>query len=166
MSKYIDNLFGMYLKERKDKGLDVSCSLDEPNSQIKESLLEVGGIFAAKEGFLFVLISYNDGDAFGYKVSEWVDFATQEDFVFTFAKQRWVAIMECELQIPFRNLTKIGNLEKRDVDLLYDYFINGKPLPLTHVGLTIPMEDDSYPQVSFRLLEMTDVVKYLSFSLD
>lgn len=157
MSKYLEELFNIYLSTKNEE----SFKPKQPNITG-----EFGEICLMDKGALFLLTGISGRYAIGYKVSEWVDFATQNDFIFKFQGQKWLAILEHELWVPKKNLKSIGMMDENDLDIFFEFDVNGKDLPQSHTGLTIPLDDENYPQNKFRQSEMADVAEYIFSQFD
>lgn len=157
MSKYLEELFNIYLSTKNEE----SFKPKQPNITG-----EFGEICLMDKGALFLLTGVSGRYATGYKVSEWVDFATQNDFIFKFQGQTWVAILEHELWVPKKNLKSIGMMDENYLDIFFEFDVNGKDLPQSHTGLTIPLDDENYPQNKFRQLEMADLAEYIFSQFD
>lgn len=150
--RYLEKLFDIYVSTKNEE----SFKTKQPNI-----IGEFGEICLMDKGFLFLLTGVSGKYATGYKVSEWVDFATQNDFIFKFQGQTWMAILEHKLWVPKKNLKSIGMMGENDLDIFFEFDVNGKDLPKSHTGLTIPLDDENYPQNKFRKLEMADVAEYI-----
>lgn len=152
MSKYLNKLYEKYISSKEEH---------EPLSITNSFIIGDFGEICLGDNFIFLLTGTSGRFATGYKVSEWTDFATSEDFIFGFNGQKWLAILEHELWVPMEKLKTIGMMEEKDLDIFYEFDVNGVDLPSTHTGLTIPMDDDNYPQVKFREAEMAEVSEYI-----
>lgn len=172
MSKRLEKIYAAYLKLKdKDEGLstqkkgDYKMFLNKLKRPVKYSKItpeyRLGELFFVDD-FIFLLTGEAEDFYTGFKVSEWVDFATHEDFVFEFNGDKWFAIMEHELYIP-RNevIYYIGELSEEYSDVLFEYIIGEKKLPPKYTGLTIPY-DNNYIQVKFRQEEMKKVKHYIA----
>ncbi|GEM_PF-3068405 len=119
---------------------------------------------AQADSFIFLLIGETGSFYTGFKVSEWVEFATSEDFIFEFAKDKWLAIME-ELYIPKDKVNRyIGKIDQLYLDILFDNQINQIPIPPQWTGLTFsPVSDcqEEMPiQYKFRNRELKKAAVY------
>lgn len=153
MGRYLDELYKIYLElEDQEEYLDFRIY-----SPVEG---EFGEVCLMKAG-LFLLTGTSGRFCTGYKVSPWVDFATSRDMVFRFDSMKWVAILEHELWVPNDELVAIGMMDQDDLEIFYNCYINKKPIPESHSGLTIPENDENYIQNKFRAKEMAKVLKYI-----
>lgn len=158
MSKRLDSLYQKYL-EIKEALLDFTTDSDDTTPTITDH--EIGQLYLVDD-FYFLLIAETDNYCTGYKVHDWVDFATNKDFIFDLDGIKYFAILEHELFIPKEKVTAlIGTISDKYVDILYKYETNDEPIPDSYTGLTIPY-DTSYAQIRFRQAEMRDVKHYIS----
>ena len=168
MSKRLEELFNTYLelKNIKDE-FETDFEGEKPvfnvNVKIKSELMkpnyEIGELFIVDD-FMFLLTSETHTHYIGYKVTEWVDFATDEDFLFKFADSDWMAITT-DLFIEKEKVKHfIGILEKKYIDVLYDFVVNDVLLPAKFSGLSIPLDDLNYVQNKFRMEELSEVARY------
>lgn len=156
---YLKDLFKIYEKTKTK-----ITKLETKNSTL---IGEFGEILMLSNGDLFILTGIIEHLNYVtvYKISEWVDFATQDDFIFKFQGQTWVALLD-ELYIPRKYFTSVGMMdEATEIDMLYDYNVNSKELPASHTGLTIPYGYD-YIQEKFREMETENykIFSVLNFS--
>jgi len=169
MSKRLEELYTKYLSIKnlspsnsKRKG-DYKMFLEKYNvcrKSIETPKYEIGELFIV-DGFIFLLIGEVDNYYTGYKVSEWVDFATSKDLIFEYDGDKYFAILEHELFVPKDNVNSfIGKLEEKYIDILFNYE-QGDIIPSEFSGLTIP-EDEEYVQNKFRIEEMREVRGYIA----
>jgi hypothetical protein len=167
MSKRLEELFEIYMDLKNSKETKFSISNGEvpvfnieliKTNQIQHKY-ELGEIFFVDD-FLFLLTSEDEKNYFGYKVTEWVDFATNEDFVFNFNDTSYMAITT-DLVIPKNKVNKfVGKLSEEQTDILYEFVVNDEPFPSKYSGLTIPLHDLTYVQNQFRMKELSEVAQY------
>lgn len=174
MSKRLEELYTKYLAIKKlskddfvEKKGDYKMFLENlENIKFNESdtvqpEYEIGELFLVDD-FLFLLVGEVDDFYTGYKVSEWVDFATHKDFIFEYEGDKYFAILEHELYIPKNKVAHyIGTISDKYIDVLYEHESTGEPIPDSYTGLTIPY-DPSYPQIKFRQEEMKEVRHYIA----
>ncbi|MCA1981065.1 MAG: hypothetical protein LDL10_05950, partial [Calditerrivibrio sp.] len=154
MIGYLDELYRIYLEldEEEDITLDF-----EPQPKTVKS--EFGEVCLSPIG-LFLVTATSGRYVTGFKVSPWIDFAINTDFIFSFDNKKWVAITEHELWIPEDQLSHIGMIDSVDLEIFYNYYANKKPIPSSHSGLTIP-DDPGYPQNKFREREMAKCLEFI-----
>ncbi len=182
MGKYLEELFEIYLrlkdKEKFDKHADElvcyekassnECSMpciESKEYKIAEEVLrfkvrneeETGKIYEI-DNFLFLSIKKEEDFYTGYKVSEWVDFATDKDFIFEFNGDKFMAIME-KISIPIEKIGEyISTIDKKYIKILKDYEFKGKKIPEKYTGLTVP---EGAIQYKFREIELEEVRDFL-----
>ncbi len=172
MSKYLEELFEIYLtlKEEQDIDQNITGKYDmfkkeiEKDKTIKYSFTPINQKFETGElyfvdNFIFLLIGeFEENYYTGYKVSEWVEFATYEDFIFEFNEDKWLAIME-KLFIPKEKLgSYIGKISEKYVNILFDFEFKDKKIPEEYTGLTVPKNSIQY---RFREIELKEVAPYI-----
>jgi hypothetical protein len=173
MSERLKDIYEIYTKlklNNEESGAGDKGDYKEFMNTIKEIRIEsdhskpapeIGELYIVDGKFMFLLTGEVSGFFTGFKVTEWVDFATQNDFVFKFETDEYFAFMDYELYIP-KNLPMayVGILEDKYVDVLFEYTVNGVDIPKKYKGLTIPIDDENYYQVKFRNQEIADVLPY------
>ncbi|AEI15002.1 hypothetical protein Flexsi_1352 [Flexistipes sinusarabici DSM 4947] len=125
----------------------------------KPSNYELGELYIVDD-MIFLLAGEHGNFYFGYKVTEWVEFATHEDFVFKFSGNSWMVILSTELYISREKLGSfIGALDEEYADALYEYMVNDY-LEEKFTGRKIPIDDYNYLENQFRILELKKVADY------
>ena len=172
MSEYLKELFEIYLslKKEQDNTPDIIGSYEmfkkelERNKTIKYDLspinqkFEIGELYFV-DNFIFLLIGeFEENYYTGYKISEWVEFATIKDLIIEFNNDKYLVILE-KLYIPKEKLgTFIGKITEKYVNILFDFELKNKEIPEEFTGLTVPENSIQY---RFRDSELKEVATYI-----
>jgi hypothetical protein len=149
----------------KKEGKSVNINLQDKNKLFSVEVskfdikpeYEIGEIFMVDD-FMVLLVGEFQNYWTCYKVTEWVEFATNYDFIFEFNGDKWMAILD-KLYIPKDRLgTYIGKIPEKYIDVLFEHEINDVNIPTQYTGLTVP---ETAVQYKFRENELKEVAPYI-----
>lgn len=114
--EYLKKLYEIYCEIREEEEKERPKKMEVKNSPLKK---EFGEVLMTSNGYLFLLVKVKDCVIKGcveecavvYKISEWIDFATQEDFIFEFMDLKWRAIRKIKVCIPTKYFISVGIAE-------------------------------------------------------
>ncbi len=183
--KYLEALYQQYKEQKKNpipeiedietdknklknKFMELQQTLKE-NTQTKP-VLEFGEIYylISERGIpmFFMINGELEGSSQNlysvYKVSDFVDFATEEDFIFELNGLPYMVETWNEFYIPLEEIEKavyIGKLSDEDIDLLLKILDEGIKIPPEKRGLSI-LEEGYFIQNRFKEDEVEDVKEY------
>ncbi len=189
MMKYLEDLYKLY-KEQKENPLPEIETLPEIDKEkIKEKFNEFQKTIKKEEkiekpdlefGEIYYFVSDRNIPIFFmingeledskknlysvYKVSDFVDFATQDDFIFDLNDLPYMVETWNEFYIPLEQIQKavyIGKLSDEDIETLLKVLDEGVEIPQEKRGLTI-FEEGEYIQNKFKEDEVEDVKEFKS----
>jgi len=185
--RYLENVYEMYKEQKKNPLPEIENLPEVDKEKIKKKFnefqknikkeekiekpdLEFGEVyyFISDRGIpIFFMVN---GELEGskqnlysvYKVSDFVDFATKDDFIFNLNDLPYMVETWNEFYIPLEQIKKavyIGKLSDEDVDVLLKVLDEGAEIPQEKRGLTI-LEEGNYIQNLFKQDEVEDVAEY------
>ncbi|WP_029522234.1 hypothetical protein [Persephonella sp. KM09-Lau-8] len=183
--RYLEDLYRLY-KEQKENPIPELKDIEIDRNKLKNKFMELQQTLQESTqpkpdlefGEIYYLISERgipiffmiNGKLEGssqnlysvYKVSDFVDFATEEDFIFELNELPYMVETWNEFYIPLEEIEKavyIGKLTDEDIDLLLKILDEGIEIPPEKRGLAI-LEDGNFIQNRFKEDEVEDVKEY------
>ena len=183
--KYLEALYQQY-KEQKKNPIPEIEDIETDKNKLKNKFMELQQTLKENTqpkpdlefGEIYYLISERgipmffmiNGELEGssqnlysvYKVSDFVDFATEEDFIFELNGLPYMVETWNEFYIPLEEIEKavyIGKLSDEDIDLLLKILDEGIEIPPEKRGLAI-LENGNFIQNRFKEDEVEDVKEY------
>ena len=185
--RYLENIYEMYKEQKKNPLPEIENLPEVDKEKIKEKFNEFQQNIKKEEkiekpdlefGEFYYFVSDRNIPIFFmingeledsnqnlysvYKVSDFVDFATQDDFIFDLNDLPYMVETWNEFYIPLEQIKKavyIGKLSDEDIDILLKVLDEGAEIPQEKRGLTI-LEEGNYIQNLFKQDEVEDVAEY------
>ena len=146
--------------EKKFRGFPV----EKKQENIQKNKLRFGEVyfFIDRVPIYFMINANLDGFYSVYKVSDFVDFATNRDYIFKlnglyYMLETWNEFFLTEEEI--KNALFIGKIPEEDLKILDAIIYEGKEIPENKRGLTL-LPKGNYIQYKFQKDELEDVYKY------
>ena len=182
--KYLEELYKLYKEQKKNPLPDMEILPSISEQKVKEGFetlqkeikegkkekpdLEFGEVYyfiSDRNIPIFFMINgqLEDSNFYSvYKVSDFIDFATQDDFIFELNGLTYMVETWNEFYLPLEEIKKaiyIGKLSDEDIEILLKVLDEGVEIPQEKRGLTI-LEDGNYIQNLFKEDEVDDIKEY------
>ncbi len=182
--KYLEELYKLYKEQKKNPLPDMEILPSISEEKVKEGFeklqkeikerkkekpdLEFGEVYyfiSDRNIPIFFMINgqLKDSNLYSvYKVSDFIDFATQDDFIFELNGLTYMVETWNEFYLPLEEIKKavyIGKLSDEDIEILLKVLDEGVEIPQEKRGLTI-LEDGNYIQNLFKEDEVDDIKEY------
>ncbi|SNZ09129.1 hypothetical protein SAMN06265182_1485 [Persephonella hydrogeniphila] len=180
--RYLERIYELYKKSKKKPEIEIEEITEEEKREIEKIFqiveeeksdkkniqkneLQFGEVyfFIDEVPIYFMLNAVLDGFYSVYKVSDFVDFATNRDYVFKlnglyYMVETWNEFFLTEDEI--KKSLFIGRVPDEDLKILDSVLYEGKKIPENKRGLTL-LPEGNYIQYKFQKEEIEDVYKYI-----
>ena len=177
--RYLEEIYNLYKQQKENPILDIQDSGEKEviNLSFNKSDKEITQNFEFGEIYYFLTenrtpvffmingkIEESKKNLYSvYKVSDFIDFATQEDFLFElnglpYMVETWNEFYLYEDDI--KEALFLGKLSEEEISILENAIDGISEIPEERRGLTIPDDENSYIQNRFKEDELNDVLPY------